>query len=147
MATVTPPDKIEVRKPAAEVARAVSRDRGLTKLSRLQTLGVFFGILGFTLIFQVASALPADDITFVFGLGDGVPQISLDPPNLVLGIGILFLVAAAVALADRWTGRYAGVALVVCSILFVPLVLVCAVALSSTTQTNLLPLLSQSLRL
>ena len=147
MATVTPPDKVEARKPDAEVARAISRGRGLTKLSRLQTLGVFFGILGFTLIWQVAGALPGDDITLVFGLGDAAPRISLDPPNLVLGIGILFLIAAAVALADRWTGRYAGVALVVSSILFVPLVLVCAVALSSTSQTNLLPLLSQSLRL
>src|SRR5688500_12282202 len=136
MATVTPPDKVEARKPAAEVARAVSRDRGLTKLSRLQTLGVFFGILGFTLLVQVASALPGDDITFAFGLGDTAPHVTLDPPNVVLGIGILFLVAAAVALADRWTGRYAGVALVVCSILFVPLVLVCAVALSSTRSTN-----------
>ena len=147
MATVTPPDRVGVAKPDAEVSRVISRERGLTRLSRLQTLGIFFGLLGITLVSTVAGALPSDDITFIFGLGDAAPRIPLDPPNLVLGIGILFIVAALVALADRWTGRYAGIALVVSSVLFVPLVLVCAVALSSTSETNLLPLVAQSLRL
>lgn len=145
MTTAAPPDKVEVRKADADVARAISRSRGLTKLSRLQTLGIFFGLLGATLVSKVATSLPPDDITFVFGLGDAAPRIPLDPPNMVLGIGVLFVIAALVALADRWTGRYAAVALVASSVLFVPLVLVCAVALSSTSQTNLLPLLSQSL--
>ena len=144
---VAPPDRIEVTKSDAAVSRAVSASRGITKLSRLQTLGIFFGLLGFVLVFQVAGAVPPDDITMVFGLGDAAPRIPLDPANAVLGIGILFVIAALVALADRWTGRYAAVGLVVASVLFVPLVLICAVALSSTSETNLLPLVAQSLRL
>ena len=145
MATTTPPDKVETSRSDTELTRAISRERGLTKLSRLQTLGVFFGILGVTLVAKVAGALPADDITLVFGLGDAAPRIPLDPPNTVLAIGVLFVVAALVALLDRWTGRYAGVGLVVASVLFVPLVLVCAIALSSSTQTNLMPLIAASL--
>ena len=147
MAAATPPERVDTPKLDVEASRALSRHRGLTTLSRLQTLGILFGFLGLTLVAKVAGALPGDDITFIFGLGDAAPRIPLDPPNMVLGIGILFLVAAIVALADRWTGRYAGVALAVASALFVPLVLVCAVALSTTSQTNLLPLLVQSLRL
>jgi general nucleoside transport system permease protein len=147
MATATPPDEVEVHKRDIEATRAVSRGRGLTRLSRFQTLGVLFGFLGFTLVFRVAGALPGDDIVFVLGLGDAAPRIPVDPPNAVLAIGVLFLVAALVALADRWTGRYAPVALLVAAVLFVPLALVCAVALSSADQTNLLPLLVESLRL
>ncbi len=147
MATTTPPDHVDTTKVDAKAARAISSHRGVTRLSRLQTIGVLFGLLGVTLLTKVAGALPGEDITLVFGLGDAAPRVPLDPPNMVLGIGILFLVAAAVALADRWTGRYAGVALAVATVLFVPLVLVCAVALSTTSQTNLLPLLVESLRL
>ena len=146
MATTTPPDRVETTKPDVEAARAMSRERGLTKLSRLQTLGIFFGILGVTLVTTVVGALPGEDVTFVFGLGDAAPRLPLDPPNAVLAIGVLFIIAALVALLDRWTGRYAGVALVVASVLFVPLVLICAIALSPTSQTNLLPLLAGSLR-
>ncbi len=146
MATTTPPDRADTTKADAEVSRTISRERGVTKLSRLQTLGIFFGILGATLVTSVAGALPAEDITLVFGLGDAAPKIPLDPPNTVLAIGVLFVVAAVVALLDRWTKRYAGVALVVASVLFVPLVLVCAIALSTSKSTNLLPLVVQSLR-
>lgn len=130
-----------------EIGRVVTRSRGLTRLSRLQTLGLLFGFLGIYLVADAAGSLPDDDVTFALGLGDAAPTFTFDPPNVVLGIGVLFVLAALVALADRWTRHYAGVALVVASILFVPLVLVSALALSSSTQTNLLPLLVESLRL
>jgi simple sugar transport system permease protein len=146
-ATPAPPDKVETTTLDVEAQQAVSRARGLTKLSRLQTLGIFFGLLGVTLVTQVVGALPTGDITFAFGLGEAAPTIALDPPATVLAIGVLFIIAAVVALLDRWTRRYAGIALMVASVLFVPLVLVCAVALSATPQTNLLPLVVESLRL
>ncbi|HVM20532.1 MAG TPA: hypothetical protein VM307_11270, partial [Egibacteraceae bacterium] len=111
MATVTPPDEVETGKRDVEATRAISRGRGLTKLSRFQTLGIFFGLLGVVLVAQVATALPGDDITLVLGLGEVAPRITLDPPNTVLGIGVLFVIAAIVALADRWTGRYAPISL------------------------------------
>ena len=147
MSTLTPRDVVETPEPEPEASRVVSRRRGLTRLSRLQTIGIFFALLGGVLVGQVATALPADDVTFIFGLGPSAPRFPLDPPNAVLGIGLLFVIAGIVALADRWTGRYAAVGLITATVLFVPLVLISALALSSQHQTNLLPLLIESLRL
>ncbi len=133
--------------PEPEVVSQRTRRRGLTRLSRLQTIGLLFGLLGVVLVGQVANALPADDVIFTFGFGDLAPELPVDPPNAVLAIGVLFCVAGVVALAERWTHHYAGVALLVATGLFVPLVLVCSLALSSSNQTNLIPLLVESLRL
>jgi simple sugar transport system permease protein len=129
-----------------DVERAVSRQRGLTRLSRLQTLGVVFGLFGLWLL-RVAGLLPGDDVTFAIGLGDAAPELPVDPPNAVLGIAVIFLVAAALALAERWTKRYAAVFLVVAAALSAPLLLICAMALSDRGETNLLPLVTESLRL
>lgn len=141
-------------RPAAEdadpvvVERVRSRSRGLTSLSRLQSLGIAFGIAGLLIVFRLVGALAGDDVTFVFGLGDLAPRVSLDPPNAVLGIGLAFLVVAGLALADRWTGRWAVLGLLVAAFLVVPLTLIVSLALSpSTTQTNLLPLVVEALRL
>ena len=117
------------------------------RLSHLGTLGVLFGTLGLVMITRVVPALPPEDVTFVVGLGDAAPRLVLDPANAVLAIGLLFVIAAVVALAERWTKRYATIALIVAAVLFAPLVLVCALALSASTQTNVLPLVVESLRL
>ncbi len=129
-----------------DVERAVSRQRGLTRLSRLQTLGVMFGLLGAVLV-RVAAALPGEDVTFGIGLGDAAPEFPVDPPNAVLAIAVVYLLAAAAALAERWTKRYAAVMLVLAAALSAPLLLLCAMALSDRGQTNLLPLVTESLRL
>ncbi len=149
MATETqPPAGSQVAHPHRdpEVERAVSRQRGLTRLSRVQTLGVCFGLLGAALL-RVAAALPGEDVTLAIGLGDAAPEFPLDPPNAVLGIAVVYLLAAAVALAERWTGRYAAVLLGIAAALFAPLLLLCAMALSDRGQANLLPLVTESLRL
>ena len=141
-------------RPAAEdvdpvlVERVRSRSRGLTGLSRLQSLGIVFALAGLLIVWRLASALSGEDLTFVFGLGELAPRVTLDPPNAVLGIGAAFGVVAGVALADRWTGRWAVVGLLVAAFLVVPLTLIVSLALSpSTKQTNLLPLLVEALRL
>ncbi|MBA2528854.1 MAG: ABC transporter permease [Euzebyales bacterium] len=118
----------------------------MTRLSRVQTLGVCFGLLGAALL-RVAAALPGEDVTLAIGLGDAAPEFPLDPPNAVLGIAVVYLLAAAVALAERWTGRYAAVLLGIAAALFAPLLLLCAMALSDRGQANLLPLVTESLRL
>jgi general nucleoside transport system permease protein len=138
-------EKLQPEAPPPRPAHRASRRR--PRLSHLQTLGMLFGFLGAVLVFRVVGALPTDDITFVIGLGDAAPRITVDPPNAVLAIGLLLLIVAGIALADRWTGRYATVALITGAVLFVPLVLICALALSNASQTNLLPLVVESLRL
>ena len=149
MATETQPPagrQLALRRKDPDVERAVSRQRGLTRLSRLQTLGVVFGLFGLWLL-RVAGVLPSDDVIFAIGLGDAAPEFPVDPPNAVLGIAVIFLLAGALALAERWTKRYAAVFLVVAAALFAPLLLICAMALSDRGQTNLLPLITESLRL
>lgn len=126
---------------------AAARRRGATGLTRLQLTGVLFGILGFTVLLYVAPVLPADDVTFVVGLGDLAPSLPLDPPNATAAIGVLLIVLGAVAIAERWTGRWASVAMLVAAVLLVPLALIVSLALSSRGQTNLLPLVVESLRL
>ncbi len=114
--------------------------------TRANNLGIFFLMLG-ACVLWVSGRVPVEDVTFVFGLGDLAPQLPIDPPSAVLAIGLLYLVAGSVALAKRWTGRYATVALVAAGVLFVPLVLVLSVSLGTASQTNLLPLLTEALRL
>lgn len=114
--------------------------------TRRQSLAIFFLMLGASLLW-VSGRVPVEDITLVFGLGDLAPRLPLDPPGAVLAIGMLYLAAGAVALGERWTGRYAKVALLAAAALVVPLVLVLSVSLGTSTQTNLLPLLTEALRL
>ena len=134
------------KKDAGDAAAAKPERRGRPRLGHLGTIGVLFAFLGFVLVFRVTPAMPPDDIALVIGLGDGAPRLVLDPANLVLLIGIVFIVAGIVAVFERWTGRYAKVALVISAILFAPLVLVAAVGLSGQPQTNILPLVVESLR-
>lgn len=147
MATQTPARPVPEDADRVEVERALSRQRGLTNLSRLQSLGITFIVLGALTAALLARTMPPDDKTFVFGLGDGAPRVTLDPSNAVLAIGVLFVVAGVIALFDRWTGRYAVIALIVAAVLFVPLALITSMGLSATEDTNLLPLLTESLRL
>lgn len=115
--------------------------------SHLQGLGVFFVLFGISLVATVSRTLPSENITLVFGLGNLAPRITLDPRNATLGIGVLFLIAGVVAITNRWTGRYATVALITAATLVVPLILIASVALSTVSQTNLLPLFTEALRL
>jgi len=114
--------------------------------TRTNNLGIFFLMLG-ACVLWVSGRVPVEDVTLVFGLGDLAPRLPIDPPNAVLAIGLLYLVAGSVALAKRWTGRYATVALVAAAVLFVPLILILSVSLGTASQTNLLPLLTEALRL
>lgn len=130
-----------------EGARPLSRRLRRPRLSRLQTLGVFFGMLGVVLVVRVAGALDPEPQTVAFGVGELAPTLAFNPATVVLGIGVLLVIAAGIALADRWTGRWAGIALVGATVLIVPLLLVLSLALSGPASTNVLTLLTESLRL
>ena len=144
--TDTKTDAPEAPEPQLDTIKA-SRRRGLTGLSRLEVTGIMFVLIGLAVAIFVVPALPGDDVTFDFGLGDLAPSFTFDPPNATMALAILLLLLGTVGIADRWTGRWASSALLIAAGLFVPLVLVISVALSSRGQTNLLPLLVESLRL
>ncbi|HEY8339590.1 MAG TPA: ABC transporter permease, partial [Egibacteraceae bacterium] len=136
----------EALPPPAEAREELSRRRGLTGLGRLQVTGIVFGLIGLATVLWVASALPGEDVTLTFGLGDVAPSLRLDPPNAVRAIGVLLVLAGGVAVAERWTRRWAALALLVATILVVPYVLIAGVALSGQSQTNLVPLFAEALR-
>ncbi|MGH8898795.1 MAG: ABC transporter permease [Egibacteraceae bacterium] len=121
--------------------------RGRSRLSRREAIGSAYVVGGLLLAVRVAGALPGQDVRFAVGVGRGAPRIVLDPRGAVLGIGLLLAVLGAVAVAERWTRRAAGIALTAATASLVPLVLTCSLALSSSRQTNLVPLLAESLRL
>jgi simple sugar transport system permease protein len=131
---------------AATTAATTVRS-GLTGLSRRQFTGVLYALLGLVVAVWVAGSLPGDDVRFSIGAGREAPRLVLDPPNAVLGIGVALVVAGGIAVADRWTGRAAQIALIVATVLLVPLVLICSLALSDSTGTNVLPLVTETLRL
>jgi ABC-type uncharacterized transport system permease subunit len=131
---------------AIAVHEELSRRRGLTSLSRLQLLGIVFVVLGL-LVVWLSRALSGEDVAFVFGLGDLAPRVPLDPPNTVLAMGVVMALLGGVAVAEPRTKRWALVALLVGAALAVPVILVSGLAASDTKQTNLLPLIVESLRL
>ena len=131
----------------ASVEVEVTRARGLTGLSRVQAIGAAFVVFGLLTAGLLSRALPSPDVTLVFGLGDAAPRLPLDPPNTAAGIGAMILLAGVAALLERRTGRWAGVALLGSVALVVPLVLVSALALSNSSQTNVVPLVVEALRL
>lgn len=145
MATGSPP--AQDLRDAGKPERVTAGPRRRRTLSRLQLLGIAFALLGAVLVAFVAPALPPADLTFIFGLGDIAPRFPVDPTNAVRTIGLLYLLAGAVAVADRWTGRYASIGLVLAGALLIPLSLVLSLALAGASQTNLLPLVTEALRL
>ena len=126
---------------------AASRQRGLTRLTRLEITGGVFLLVGVVIAVLVGPALPTEDVTFAFGLGDIAPAFTLDPPNAIIGLGVLIAGLGIVGTAHRWTHRWASLALLAAAVLLVPVALVASLALSPRGQTNLLPLFVESLRL
>jgi len=121
------------------------------RLSRRQTIGVLYGLLGLVLVGNVAGSLEGADKTLTFEppqLDDPNPlEIVLDPPTFVAGVGVLFILACVATFFERRSERLAKGALLVATILLIPLVIVLSLALSDTGSTNIVQLLVESLRL
>ncbi len=127
--------------------QSLAPPRRIPKLSRLQTIGAAYVLLGGVLVFRVAGALPDEDTTFNFGVGELAPSLALDPVVSTLVLGIVILLGGLAGIADRWTGHWARVGLLAATVMVVPLILVLSLALSGQPQTNVLTLLVESLRL
>lgn len=121
------------------------------KLSRRQTIGVLFGLLGAYLVGFVATSLETADKALKFEppkLGD-TSQLSLvfNPPVAVTAIGTIFVLAGIATFFERRWERLARGALLLAALCFIPLVIVLAMALSEASSTNVVQLLVESLRL
>jgi simple sugar transport system permease protein len=117
------------------------------KLSRRQTIGVLYALLGVLLAGYVAPNLQDAERAVTFEKPPDPLTLHFDPQTLVSIFGAVFVVAGiATFLEKRWPG-VARAGLAVATICFVPLVIVVALALSETTQTNVVQLLVESLKL
>jgi len=117
------------------------------RLGRRQTLGVIFGLVGLYLVGYVAPNLDPMDRGLTFETPPDPATITLDPAVVVTAIGIVFILCALATFFEHRSVVVARVALFTASLLFVPLVVVLALALSQLTETNVMQLLVESLRL
>ena len=114
--------------------------------TRFVVIGWVYSIIGVLLI-ELAGRVPSDDITFTFGIPPDVPQVTVDPPGMVLLAGLLLLAGGITGIFEHRLGNLTRVGLGVATAVFVPLVLVLSLAYStSSKQTNLIPILVESLR-
>jgi general nucleoside transport system permease protein len=122
---------------------------GMTRFrfGRRQTLGVIFGLVGLYLVGYVAPNLDSADKGLTLEPPPDPVKLVLDPPVTVTAIGILFVLIAGATFLERRSTKLASGALVLGTILFIPLVLVLALALSASSETNVMQLVVESLRL
>lgn len=117
------------------------------RFGRRQTLGVIFGILGVMLVGYVAPNLDAADKGLAFDPPPDPLKVVVDPPITVTVIGVIFILAMAATFFERRSRRVASGALVVSTVLFIPLIIVLSLALSAARETNVMQLVVESLRL
>ncbi len=117
------------------------------RMGRRQTIGVLFGLLGLFLVGYVATNLDPMDRGLSFEPPPDPVKLVVDPAITVTAIGVVFVLAAVATFFERRSTRLARGALVVATVLFIPLVVVLALALSETRDTNVMQLLVESLRL
>jgi general nucleoside transport system permease protein len=117
------------------------------RLGRRQTIGVLYGILGVVLIGYVAGNLESADKALTFDKPPDPVKISFDPAVVVAAIGTIFVLCAVATFFERRWPHVAKGALLLSTVLLVPLVIVLSLALSDTPNTNVMQLLVQSLAL
>ena len=117
------------------------------QLGRRQTLGTIFGLVGVFLLGYVAPNLEKMDKGLTLEPPPDPIKLVVDPPLTVTAIGIVFVLVAIATFFERRSTRVASGALVLGTLLVIPLVLVLALALSASRETNVMQLLVESLRL
>lgn len=117
------------------------------RFGRRQTIGVLFGLLGLFLVGYVASNLAQPDKGLTFEPPPDPLKVVFSPSTTVTVIGIIFLLTAVATFFERRAERLVRGSLLVSAVLFIPLVIVLALALSTAPDTNGTQLLVESLRL
>jgi simple sugar transport system permease protein len=108
---------------------------------------VLFGMLGVLLVGYVAPNLDQADKGLSFEPPPDPTKVVIDPPIAATTIGVVFLLVAVATFFERRWPKLASGALILGSVLFIPLVLILSLALSASTETNVMQLLVESLRL
>jgi simple sugar transport system permease protein len=117
------------------------------RFSRRQTIGVLYGLLGLVLVGYVAPNLDAADKGLTFEKPPDPLKVTVDPTIVVTTIGTIFVLVCIATFFERRSERLARGALVLATVLMVPLVIVLSLALSDASDTNVMQLFVQSLAL
>jgi hypothetical protein len=117
-------------------AAAVPTARSLPRFGRLSTIGVLYGAVGVLIVAYIAPNLEPADKSFTFEPPPEPASISFDPRALAVAIGIFFVITAVATLLPARYEGYARASVLVSTILFAPLVLIVALALSTSDSTN-----------
>jgi simple sugar transport system permease protein len=132
------------------VTVATVPERRSLRFGHLQTMGLLFGLLGLLLAGYLAPNIEPADKAFTLETPPDPASISFDPRTLVTAIGVFLLLTAVASLVAAWDERaepYARGGLVVSAVLLAPLVVVLSLAWSEASDTNIVQLLVESLRL
>jgi hypothetical protein len=92
------------------------------QFGRRQTLGVIFGVVGLFLVGYVAPNLEKIDKGLTLEPPPDPVKLVVDPPVTVAAIGIVFVLIAVATFFERRSTRVASGALVLGTVLFIPLV-------------------------
>ena len=101
------------------------------QLGRSQTMGVFWGLLGFVLLAYVGPNLTDETRAFIFEPPPDPLTLSFTPSVIAVTIGAVYLLVTIAAFALPDGHRVTRVGFVTASVLFIPLALVVALALST----------------
>ncbi len=121
------------------------RPRGRFRLDHLQTIGVIIGVLGVALVGYVGPQVSTDRRTFFFEPPPEPLSWTFSPASLIVGIGIIYVLTAALALLECGEPRLTRWALGVSGVLFFPLAVIVSLSLSDASSTNVTQLMVESL--
>lgn len=119
----------------------------MMRLGRQQTIGAVIGFVGLFLLGYAAPNLTDESRSFSFERPPDPLSWTFSPGIVVATVGTVFALTAVLTFVDREDGRYQRIATITSGVLFLPLVVVVALALSDSSSTNVVQLIVESLRL
>ncbi len=117
------------------------------RLNRLQTIGIVVGLVGVFLVAYVTPNVTTDARSFTFEPPPDPLSWKFSPGVFIATIGVIYVLTGLLGLVADRLPRYAHGAFVLSGVLFLPLAIAVALALSDQQSTNVIQLLVESLRL
>ena len=115
------------------------------RIGRRQIVGLVFGVVGIALLVGLAPTITSESRAFAFEPPPDPLEFSFNPVTLVVVIGIVYLVTAALAFLPERYDRIAFGGQLLSAFLAIPLILGVSLAYSGASQTNVTNLLDESL--
>ena len=119
----------------------------MIRLGRTRTIGVLFALVGVFLVGYVSSNVTDDDRSFSFEPPPDPLDLTFSPSVFIAAIGTVYVLIAAASFFAERAPRVARAGVITGAVLFLPLVMAVALALSELPGTNVVQLLVESLRL